>query len=101
MPYDEKIALAKIGELNQKQKALRILEHEISNITNSLQQLIDIQEQDKEANGSPKFNEKGQPVMIKVIPIDRDTLEKLSTARRTAVYDKMIVAADAVIAKTA
>lgn len=101
MPFDEIIALAKIEALLQKNRDLNKLEHDTANVINSFQELLDVQEQDKETDGTPKTDQRGQPILIKVMPMDQNTLEKLTTARRNTVYDKMILAADAVLARTA
>jgi len=101
MPYDEAITLAKITELDKKRRTLRNLESDVAKIIATLQHLLDREEQDKEVDGTPKVDSKGLAVLIKVMPIDEDTLEKLTPARRIVVFDKMIVAADAALAKTA
>lgn len=101
MPYDETITQTKITTLEQKNQDLRSLVQEVEKILMSLRQLLDIREQDKEADGTPKIDGNGSPVFINIMPIDQDTMERLTPARRTTVYDKMIAAADIVLAKTA
>jgi len=100
MPYDEADAQAKSNLLRLKERNLRILQSEIKITMAAFSEIFDVPEQDKNPDGTPKFDNKGVPVMIIKIPQDRGTFAEMTPARRNMIFDKAMVEADVILAKT-
>jgi len=99
MVFDQSTTLEKIRALNEKIRLLRLLESEAAQVIDNLQNILDREVRDLNADGTQKLEPDGTPKMKIIVPKDLQTREIIVAARRNTIYDKMIVDATAILAK--
>ena len=94
MSYDEAQAISKVSEIDSKIRELRLKVGALNNDRNQLNSIMDLDDYEKNPDGSYVFGPDNEKIPEKVTPKDRGTGKTIDPARRDTIFTDMMAKSD-------